>query len=196
MEKDGAVVRRLSDSERTLWGETMRQVRPLRPAVPAAPAPVASPASPAAALAEPAPVPGIALDPASLFNPRRPVGPPRIVRTVAPPLPVGERQPGLDDTSWRALSSGRMRPQRRLDLHGATAQVAFGRLQAFLQQAASERLRCVEVITGAGTGLEGGILRRELPHWLSRPDLRGLVLAAVHPHRANVGSVRLLLRRR
>ena len=89
-----------------------------------------------------------------------------------------------------------MRAQRRLDLHGRTAQRAFEALHAFLLRAQSERLRCVEVITGAGSGPEGGILRRELPHWLARHDLRHLVLAAVHPHRGNVGSVRLLLRRR
>ena len=39
------------------------------------------------------------------------------------------------------------------------------------------------------------MLRRELPLWLNLPDLRPLVLAASHPHAANNGSVRLLLRR-
>ena len=89
-----------------------------------------------------------------------------------------------------------MRAQRRLDLHGRTAQHAFEALHAFLLRAQAEKLRCVEIITGAGSGPEGGILRRELPHWLTRPDLRHLVMAAVHPHARNVGSVRLLLRRR
>ena len=116
--------------------------------------------------------------------------------TLRPPVEIGARHAGLDDTSWRGLSSGKLRPQRRLDLHGQPVQSAFQMLHAFLLRAQSERLRCVEIITGAGSGPEGGILRRELPHWLSRQDLRHLVLAAVHPHAANVGSVRLLLRRR
>ena len=38
-------------------------------------------------------------------------------------------------------------------------------------------------------------LRRELPIWLNLPELRPLVLAAAHPHPANSGAVRLLLRR-
>lgn len=109
---------------------------------------------------------------------------------------IGSRQPGLDDTSWRTLSNGRLRPQRTLDLHGRTAQAAFSMLHGFLLRAQAERLRCVEIITGVGSGQEGGILRRELPFWLSRQDLRHLVLAAVHPHVGNSGSVRVLLRRR
>jgi DNA-nicking Smr family endonuclease len=39
------------------------------------------------------------------------------------------------------------------------------------------------------------VLRRELPLWLNLPEIRPLVLAASHPHAANPGSVRLLLRR-
>jgi hypothetical protein len=31
--------------------------------------------------------------------------------------------------------------------------------------------------------------------WLNLPEIRPLVLAAAHPHAANPGSVRLLLRR-
>ena len=42
---------------------------------------------------------------------------------------------------------------------------------------------------------QGGALRREVPLWLNLPELRGVVLAAAHPHAANPGSVRLLLRR-
>jgi DNA-nicking Smr family endonuclease len=51
------------------------------------------------------------------------------------------------------------------------------------------------VITGRGSGETGGVIRRELPLWLNLPQLRPLVLAVTHPHAANVGAVRLLLRR-
>ena len=86
-------------------------------------------------------------------------------------------------------------PGRTLDLHGRTAQHAFHALQAFLHRAHADRVRCVEVITGRGTGEGGGVIRRELPLWLNLPPLRPLVLAVTHPHAANVGSVRLLLRK-
>jgi len=54
----------------------------------------------------------------------------------------------------------------------------------------------VAVITGRGSSPEGGVLRRELPHWLNAPDIRRMLLAAAHPHAANTGAVHLMLRRR
>ncbi len=181
--------RRLGDGEQRLWFESMREVRPLRGRAPdratGAPPDEKPPAVGPDALAA-------ALPPV----PRPPSRPAARVPHARPPVEIGARQGGLDDTSWRMLGNGRLRPQRRLDLHGQRAQTAFQLLHAFLVRAQSERLRCVEIITGAGSGPEGGILRRELPLWLSRPDLRPMVLAAVHPHARNVGSVRLLLRRK
>jgi hypothetical protein len=44
-------------------------------------------------------------------------------------------------------------------------------------------------------GEGGGVIRRELPLWLNLPEIAPLVLGAVHPHAANPGAVRLLLRR-
>jgi len=119
-----------------------------------------------------------------------------VLRSIGAGVPIGIRQPGLDDTSWRALSSGKMRPQRRLDLHGLFAQDAFWQLHAFLHRSSAQGLRCVEVITGLGSGREGGIIRRELPHWLGRLDLKPLILAVVHTHARNQGAVRILLRAR
>jgi DNA-nicking Smr family endonuclease len=69
-------------------------------------------------------------------------------------------------------------------------------VRAFLAEAQADGLRCVAVITGRGSTPEGGVLRRELPHWLNAPDLRRIVLGAAHPHKANTGAVHLLLRRR
>jgi DNA-nicking Smr family endonuclease len=76
-----------------------------------------------------------------------------------------------------------------------TAQRAFHSLTSFLLTAHAERLRCVEIVTGRGSGEGTGVIRRELPLWLNLPSLRPLVLAAAHPHAANQGAVRLLLRR-
>ena len=181
------MARRLKEGEQRLWVEYAREVRPLRgrapKSLPELPTPPVPPA-PTPPTAAPVPI-TMAPKPAA-----RPVPSPRR------PVEIGVRLAGLDDTSWRALSSGRLRPERRLDLHGERAQTAFQLLHDFLLRAHSERLRCVEIITGAGSGPEGGILRRELPHWLNRHDLRHLVLAAVHPRAGNVGSVRVLLRRR
>jgi DNA-nicking Smr family endonuclease len=113
-----------------------------------------------------------------------------------PPIQVNVTPAGLDDKRWRALRRGRMKPERTLDLHGRRAQEAHNAVRGFLQDAFIDGLRCVAVITGRGSSPEGGVLRRELPHWLNAPDMRRLLLAAAHPHAANTGAVHLMLRRR
>jgi len=132
-----------------------------------------------------------------------PAPPPQAVKL--PPIParahrlaaltVGDHPAGVDKSTWARFRSGKLPPSRTLDLHGRTAQRAFHALQDFLGAAHAERLRCVEVITGRGSGEAGGVIRREFPLWLNRPELRTIVLAAAHPHAANPGSVRILLRR-
>ena len=102
---------------------------------------------------------------------------------------------GVDTATWQRFHQGKLGHARKLDLHGMTAQIAFHTLCAFLRTAHADRLRCVEIVTGRGSGETGGVIRREFPMWLNLPDLRQLVLAAAHPHAANSGSVRLLLRR-
>ncbi len=108
---------------------------------------------------------------------------------------VGERPAGVDAATWQKLLRGRLGTPRRLDLHGRTAGRALQALDDFLREAHARRVRTVEVITGRGSGETGGILRRELPLWLNRPDLRALVLAAAHPAPGNMGAVRLLMRK-
>ncbi len=111
------------------------------------------------------------------------------------PLTFGLHPPGVDRATWERFRTGRIPASRTLDLHGRTAARAFVALQSFLSAAYADRLRCVEVITGRGSGESGGVIRREFPLWLNQPELRPLVLAAAHPHALNPGSVRLLLRR-
>jgi DNA-nicking Smr family endonuclease len=127
----------------------------------------------------------------------RPASPPvpRPAAVAPPSLAVGAQPGGLDNATWNRFRGGRLVPARTLDLHGRTAQRAFHALHAFLHAAQADGVRCVEVITGRGSGETGGVLRRELPMWLNLPALRPLVLAASHPHAANPGAVRVLLRR-
>ncbi len=111
------------------------------------------------------------------------------------PLEVGAPPGGVDRATWNRFRTGKLAAARTLDLHGRTLQRAHAELHAFLAHAAAERLRCVEIITGRGSGESGGAIRREFPLWINSPALRPMVLAASHPHPANPGSVRLLLRR-
>lgn len=127
----------------------------------------------------------------------RPVALPQVrsAPVTSATLAVGNQPGGLDNATWNKFRSGKLAASRTLDLHGRTAQRAYHALHSFLQAAYADHVRCVEVITGRGSGEGGGVIRREFPLWLNLPALRPLVLAASHPHAANPGSVRLLLRR-
>ncbi len=116
-------------------------------------------------------------------------------RPLPAPLEIGTAPGGVDRSTWTRFRSGKLPPQRTLDLHGRTVQRAHAALIAFLGQAAVDQVRCVEVVTGRGSGEGGGAIRREFPLWLNQAPLRAMILAASHPHPANTGAVRLLLRR-
>lgn len=154
--------------------------------------------------AEIVPLPGRELlpePPPAASTVARPVAPPPApamapTRWAPPDVAVNTPPAGLDDRRWRDLRRGKMKPERTIDLHGRRAQEAHAAVHAFLVDAYAEGLRCVAVITGRGSSVEGGVLRRELPHWLNAPDLRRIILGAAHPHRANTGAVHVLLRRR
>jgi DNA-nicking Smr family endonuclease len=111
------------------------------------------------------------------------------------PLAIGDSPGGVDRSTWTRFRTGKLPAARTLDLHGRTAQRAHAALEQFLMSCAAEGVRCVEVITGRGSGEAGGVIRREFPFWLNQPHLRHLILGAAHPHAMNPGSVRLLLKR-
>jgi DNA-nicking Smr family endonuclease len=114
---------------------------------------------------------------------------------MASPLTVDDQPGGIDSATWQRFRTGKLVTARRLDLHGMTTQRAFHALVSFIRSAHAEQVRCVEVVTGRGTGETGGVIRREFPHWLNLPEIRPLILGAAHPHAHNPGSVRLILRR-
>ena len=152
-------------------------------------------------------LPGVAMPPPPAMVPQPAAAPPPRAAGAAlaahgiqpmrqaPALVVGSSPGGVDAGTWKRFQSGKLAATRTLDLHGRTAQLAHAALNHFLMSAASQGLRCVEVITGRGSGETGGVIRREFPMWLNQPSLRMLILAAAHPHALNPGSVRLLLRR-
>ncbi len=111
-------------------------------------------------------------------------------------LAIGIAPGGLDRKRWDSLRRGRLAAERTLDLHGRRAEEAHRAVTGFIAASWAEGRRCVAIVTGKGTGETGGVLRRELPHWLNAPGLRGMILALAHPHSANTGAVHVLLRRK
>lgn len=154
--------RALSQEDRELWDLVAKQVKPLRKTRAAK--------LHAAPRGEPLPpVPGGKPAP-----PARPVAAapaPRVARPSVPPLaPLGKRE-------RTKLSRGRSEIGARLDLHGMTQTRAHRALSGFLQRAHHDGLTFVLVITGKGrSGGESGVLRRQVPEWLSLPEFRAFVV--------------------
>jgi DNA-nicking Smr family endonuclease len=175
--------RPLTQHDRDEWATYVRHVRALAgrqvppPPKPAPQANISQPGNPQPSNLRSSPMP------AKLFR-----QPPAFLTTGLQPA-------GLDNSTWSRFRGGKLPAVRTLDLHGKTAQAAFHALERFLLAAHADQIRCVEIITGRGTGESGGVIRRELPLWLNLPRLRPLVLATAHPHAQNTGSTRLLLRR-
>jgi DNA-nicking Smr family endonuclease len=167
--------RPLTDHDHAVWAAFARHVRVL-------------PGRPMPEFVEPPP----AVQP----NSTPVAAPPQRARAAPQPtLRTGTQPAGLDNASWGRLRTGKLAPQRTLDLHGRTVQSAYHALEKFLHAAHADRLRCVEVITGRGSGERGGVIRRELPLWLNLPNIRPMVLAASYPHPGNEGATRLLLKK-
>jgi DNA-nicking Smr family endonuclease len=161
--------RALSDDDRTLWELVAKHVKPLKKK------PRLSKPHPPMSAPEPAAAP-----PTATSRPVAPVQIPKPLKPAMPPLvPLGRRERSR-------LSRGRSEIDARLDLHGMTQSRAHQALHLFLQRSHSEGHSFVLIITGKGVAgdSERGVLRRQVPHWLSLPEFRSLVIGF---EEANVG---------
>ncbi|EGP09394.1 Smr protein [Bradyrhizobiaceae bacterium SG-6C] len=108
-----------------------------------------------------------------------------------PPLaPLGRRERSK-------LSRGRKDIDARLDLHGMTQSRAHRVLRDFLHHAQDDGLSVVLIITGkgkSGSESERGVLRRQVPQWLSLPEFRGLVIGFNEAHIGHGGEGALYVR--
>jgi DNA-nicking Smr family endonuclease len=124
--------------------------------------------------------------------------PPQAPPARPPRVAVGDMA-GVDKRTAARLRRGQLTIDARIDLHGMTRQAAHEALDGFIARAVGHGQRCVLVITGKGAGREdGGVLRRELPHWLNLPRLRPHVVAITEAQQRHGGggAFYVLLRRR
>ncbi len=173
--------RSLSEDERALWESVAKQIKPLRKKPRTVKTPAASPdgETPVAARSTALPKP---LASAKVLRAPKPEPPPL--------APFGRRERSQ-------LSRGRKEIDARLDLHGMTQTRAHRALSAFLQRAHSDGLAFVLVITGKGkmgAESERGVLRRQVPQWLSLPEFRALVVGFEEAHKGHGGEGALYVR--
>jgi DNA-nicking Smr family endonuclease len=173
--------RALSEEERALWEGVAKEIKPLRKRARARKTEAVS-AEAETTVAGKAETRPQSLPPAKI---------PRATRPITPPLaPLGRRERAQ-------LSRGRKEIDARIDLHGMTQTRAHRELFGFLQRAHSHGLTFVLVITGkgrAGVDPERGVLRRQVPQWLSLPEFRPLVVGFEEAHVGHGGEGALYVR--
>jgi DNA-nicking Smr family endonuclease len=113
-------------------------------------------------------------------------------RATLPPLA------SMDRRARNRIARGNIEIGARLDLHGHRLVEAKDRLMGFLERAQDKEIALVLVITGKGTvapaGAERGVLKREVPMWLSSAEFRPLVIGYEEASPSHGGSGALYVR--
>jgi DNA-nicking Smr family endonuclease len=128
---------------------------------------------------------------------------PQFVKSI-PQSPPSARPPLLTPLGRRMkqrVVRGKQAIDARFDLHGLTQAEAYIALLRFLRTASARGAHLVLVITGKGSknldrrgGEERGVLRRQVPQWLSLPEFRKFVIGFEDAHIAHGGEGALYVR--
>ncbi len=102
----------------------------------------------------------------------------------------------MDKKAHQRLKRGKLSPEARIDLHGMTMDQAHPVLTRFILQSHARGLRLVLVITGKGKDrddggpipLRKGVLRHNVPGWLSAAPLGQVVLQVSPAHLKHGGG--------
>ncbi len=190
--------RRLSEDDLAIWGQVARSTNPMHPG-----------------RRKPAPDP----EPKPLKLPQKRTQP---SSAVLAPFRVGQSarydtskghdlahtleqrlsaQPvRMDRKTFGKMKKGKLRPERKIDLHGMTMTTAHSALARFIMAASTDGCRLVLVVTGKGLGpgkfrdddgpipTPRGVLRNQVPHWLQLAPLGALVLQVTDAHISHGGS--------
>lgn len=102
----------------------------------------------------------------------------------------------MDRKAFDRLKRGKLRPEAKLDLHGMTLERAHPALTRFILNAQSQGKRLVLIVTGKGKQRDDGgpipvrfgVLRHQVPQWLSMPPLSTAVLQVSQAHISHGGG--------
>jgi len=113
--------------------------------------------------------------------------------------------PNMDKKNFKKLVKGKREIEGTIDLHGLTADQAKIKLITFINHSYSLGKRLIIVITGKGKhkGFDefqrpiNGVLRQNLPEWLSGPSVSNKVLQVTQaqPKHGGAGAFYVYLRR-
>ena len=152
----------------------------------------------AAALKGPAPTPPQIRKTTSVLLGKPNPKPRRNTHDLVPSLPEQMRQSPvqMDSKAFGKLKRGKMRPEGRIDLHGMTLDRAHPALTKFILGSHAKGRRLVLVITGKGKmrdeggpiPVRHGVLRHQVPQWLTMPPLSSAVLQVSQAHISHGGG--------
>ncbi|WP_293575050.1 Smr/MutS family protein [Phaeobacter sp.] len=186
--------RKLTADEIDLWQRVAKQAERLHPQT------YAAPISPPLSQGEPAKASDT---PATTFTPElfevginaKPKSP---KHDLKPSVSVGLKAAPLqmDGKAYRKMTRGKLRPEGKLDLHGMRIDTAHPALVRFVMSAHSTGKRLVLVITGKGKDRDEpgpmpvprGVLRHQVPQWLSLPPLSSVVMQVTPAHISHGGG--------
>jgi DNA-nicking Smr family endonuclease len=198
--------RRLTESDKALWAEVAARTDPLPRKhgglVPPAPVPDRrAPDRPAPSQPPARPIPsGFTIGSnAPLKSGTADLHDPVEARVAASPL-------AMDRKTFRRMKRGKLKPEAWIDLHGMTLARAHPALNRFILSAHGSGKRLVLVITGKGRVRDEdgpiptprGVLRNQVPHWLTTPPLSSAVqqISEAHISHGGGGAYYVYLRRR
>ena len=181
---------RLSPAEAELWAQVARTVRPIDPAS-------------LAALPEKPPVDTFPVEPQRRVQQARATASRAPAAAARPARSLGDRT--LDARWDRQLARGLTDPDFTIDLHGASLDGAYTRLDQGLSIALAEGARLVLLITGrmrgqaepADRGSQRGAIRAKCLDWLTQGSHASRIAAIrpAHPRHGGSGAIYIVLRR-
>ena len=102
----------------------------------------------------------------------------------------------MDNKTFDRMKRGKLKPEGKIDLHGMRRDTAHSTLIRYISAAQTQGKRLVLVITGKGKDrdepgpipTQRGVLRNQVPHWLSLPPLAQEVLQVTPAHSSHGGD--------
>ena len=102
----------------------------------------------------------------------------------------------MDHGTHKRMVRGKLKPEDRIDLHGMVLAEAHPALISFISSAFERNLRLVLVITGKGKDRDSGgpipirrgVLKHQVPGWLTAPPLGLMVLDIREAHQRHGGG--------
>lgn len=182
----------LSPEDRALWDKVAQSATPLHPPKRREPEERAEP------MVSLRPKPKTPPRPLPGFRLGQSAEPAPVSHDIAPDLAdrLAHAPVRMDRKSFGRMTRGKLKPEARIDLHGMTLAQAHPALTGFILRAHAEGKRLVLVITGKGKRaaddgpipVRPGVLKHQVPQWLTMPPLGGIVLQVTQAHQKHGGA--------